>query len=81
VKGDATLAEAFTALEGTWAKVSAEHQKLRPDADDDKLITLDGVLPEGALAHFVTFKGSQVVMATSAGSLAQVAQTWARANG
>lgn len=81
VKGDATLAEAFTALEGTWAKVSAEHQRLRTGTDADTLITLDGVLPEGALAHFVTFKGSQVVIATSAGSLAQVAQTWARASG
>ena len=79
VKGEAALAEAFAALEPKWSELSRSHDRLRGWADKDRLLTLDGVLPDGALAHFVSLKGSQVVMATAKGSLADVATAWARA--
>jgi len=78
VKGDAELAAAFTALGPKWAEVSQGHARLRGTAADS-ILTLDGVLPGGALAHFVSLKGADVVMATAAGSLPEVALAWARA--
>lgn len=79
VKGKAALKKAFSALEAQWADLSKAHNKLRGRADQDVLLTLDGVLPNDALGHFVSLKGSQVVMATAKGSLADVAKAWARA--
>lgn len=79
VKGAAELAEALTALESKWAEVSQAHNDLRGRAGKGSIVTLDGVLPDQALAHFVSLKGAQVVMATAKDSLAEVALAWARA--
>ena len=78
VKGDADLAAALEALGPKWAAVSQAHMRLRGTAADS-IVTLDGVLPGGSLAHFVSLKGAQVVMATAEGSLPEVALAWARA--
>jgi len=78
VKGDADMTAALGALGPKWAAVSQAYTRLRgPGAD--RILTLDGVLPGGALAHFVSLKGAQVVIATAHGSLPEVASAWIRA--
>lgn len=77
--------EVVNALETMTKKVigqfGQQHASIQKASGGDTLVTMDGLLPGGALLSSINANESNAVVASKAGSLPQVAAAWARVSG
>jgi len=58
-----------------------QHAAIQKASGDDTLITMEGLLPNGTLLSSINAKESNMLVATKAGSIPQIAAAWARISG